>query len=202
MKTIVITGGNGDIAKAIKNQLQESYVVLTPGKEELDVTNIAQVKKYFGEQATDILINNAGYVVPMSISECDILSEKKAIDINLFGTFNCTAAVLNKNPKAKIINIGSSAATKVHGTWSSYCASKAGVVMATKCWAEDGFDVVCVSPGRTATKMRKGLFQNEDQTTLLKTEDFAKVIVNAVNGKYISGEHINVTKDNVGELLL
>jgi 3-oxoacyl-[acyl-carrier protein] reductase len=201
MKTIVITGGNGDIAQSIKKELENEYIVLTPGKEELDVTDIKRVNEYFNSQNADILINNAGYVVPYSIGDCDIYSEKKAIDINLFGTFNCTAAVLEKNAKAKIINIGSSAASKVHGTWSSYCAAKAGVVMATMCWADDGYDVVCISPGRTATKMRKGLYPDEDQKTLLVPEDFAKVIRKAINGDYEKGSHINVTKQNVGELL-
>ena len=201
MKMIVITGGQGDIAKAIKNELMQEFEILTPGKEELDVTSIENVSKYFDEHIPDVLINNAGYVKPMSISEFDIYSEKKAVDINLFGTFNCTSAVLRKNNDAKIINVGSSAATKVHGTWSSYCASKAGVVMATKCWAEDGYDVICISPGRTHTKMRKGLFPDEDTETLLKPEDFAKVIRRAVEGKYDSGAHLNVTKDNVKELL-
>lgn len=201
MKTIVITGGNGDIAKAIKEEMKNEYNVETPGKETLDVTDIDSVKKYFEEHDVDILINNAGYVVPYSIRDCDIESEKKTIDINLFGTFNCTAAVLNQNKEACIINIGSSAATKIHGTWSSYCASKAGVVMATKCWASDGYNVVCISPGRTATKMRKGLFPDEDQSTLLRSQDFAKIIRLAIEGKYKPGEHINVTKDNVGDLL-
>lgn len=201
MRTIVITGGNGDIAQSIKRELEQEYMILTPGKEELDVTDIQMVDEYFNRQNTDILINNAGYVVPFSIGKCDISSERRAIDINLFGTFNCTAAVLKRNANAKVINIGSSAATKVHGTWSSYCASKAGVVMATMCWAEDGYDVVCISPGRTATKMRKGLFPDEDQTTLLATEDFAKVVRKAVNGEYEKGSHINVTKQNVRGLL-
>ena len=73
--------------------------------------------------------------------------------------------------------------------------------MATRCWADDGYDVVCISPLRPATKMRKNLFPEEDQSTLLKTEDFAKIIVKAVNGEYEKGSHINVTKQNVEELL-
>lgn len=201
MKTIVITGGKGDIAQSIKKELEQEYEVLTPGKEELNVTDIKMVEEYFERQNVDILINNAGYVVPYSIGDCDIYSEKKSIDVNLFGTFNCTAAILKRNAKAKVINIGSSAATKLHGTWSSYCASKAGVVMATMCWADDGYDVVCISPGRTATKMRNGLFPDEDQSTLLSTENFAKIIRKAVSGAYEKGSHINVTKQNVGELL-
>ncbi len=203
MIRVLITGGNGDIAKAIVNELssQGGMEIEAPGKQILDVTDVDSVHNFVSKFVPDILINNAGYVVPMSIGSCDIGSEKKALDINLFGIFNCTAAVLALNPKAKIINIGSSAATKVHGTWASYCAAKAGVVMATKCWAEEGYNVVCISPGRTATKMRKGLFPNEDQSTLLTVEKFAKVVKKAVNGEYESGSHINVTKDNVGDLL-
>lgn len=203
MKKVLITGGNGDIAKAIAKKLlcDGEYEVRTPGKEELNVTDIAGVEKYAGEYTPDILINNAGYVLPQPISECNLESTKIAIDVNLFGTFNCAAAVLKRNKGAIIINIGSSAATKVHGTWSSYCAAKAGVVMATQCWAEDGIKALCISPGRTATKMRKGLYPDEDINTLLKPDDFAQIVMYALQGKYKWGSHINVNIENVGELL-
>lgn len=203
MKRVLITGGNGDIAKAIYNILDstKNYEVKTPGKEELDVTDILSVKSYIDKFQPDILINNAGYVIPQSIKDCDILKSKNSLDVNLWGVFNCTSAVLSKNKNAQIINIGSSAATKIHGTWSSYCAAKAGVVMATKCWAEDGVNVVCISPGRTLTKMRKGLYPDEDPKTLLTPNDFAKIVYFAILGKYKSGDHINVNLQNIKELL-
>jgi NAD(P)-dependent dehydrogenase (short-subunit alcohol dehydrogenase family) len=203
MKKVLITGGNGDIASAIISQLNSigGYEIMAPGKEVMDVTDPKSVRDFVDSFIPDILVNNAGYVVPMSIISCDIFSEKKAIDINLFGVFNCTAAVLAKNRNAQIINIGSSAATKSHGTWSSYCAAKACVVMATQCWADDGVNTVCLSPGRTATKMRKGLFPEEDTNTLLRSEDFAKIVIKAINGYYKKGSHINVTKQNVEELI-
>lgn len=203
MKKVLITGGQGDIAQAIARKLLDhgGYEVKTPGKDVMDVTKIDVVTRYVENFVPDILINNAGYVFPQSIKNCDMEKEKKAFDINLFGLFNCTAAVLKRNKEARIINIGSSAATKIHGTWSSYCASKAAVVMATKCWAEDGVYAVCVSPGRTDTKMRRGLYPDEDKMTLLKPDDFATIVLYAVEGKYASGEHINVNLQNVGDLL-
>ena len=203
MKKVLITGGNGDISKAIKALMEKEggYKVITPSHKEMDVTKIEDVEKFIDDNVPDILINNAGFVRPQSIKDCDINIAKTAIDVNLFGTYNCTAAVLKKNPNAQIINIGSSAATKIHATWSSYCASKAAVVMATKCWAADGVDVVCVSPGRTRTKMRKGLYPDEDQNTLMKPEDFAQVVMKAVHHEYEAGAHINVNKDNVKELI-
>lgn len=203
MKKVLITGGNGDIAKAILRRLRAlgGYEIQTPGREALDVTNIEQTEAYISKWTPDILINNAGYVFPQSIADCDIKKEKQAIDVNLFGTFNCTAAVLKKNREAQIINIGSSAATKVHGTWSAYCAAKAAVVMATQCWADDGINCICISPGRTATKMRKGLFPAEDQSTLMRADDFAEVVVSAIEGKYPVGAHLNVNIDNISSYL-
>jgi len=203
VEKVLITGGQGDIAQAIARKLLDKggYEVRTPGKDMMDVTKTDAVMKYVENFVPDILINNAGYVFPQSIKDCDMEKDKKAFDINLFGTFNCTAAVLKMNKAAKIINIGSSAATKIHGTWSSYCAAKSAVVMATKCWAEDGVNAVCVSPGRTATKMRSGLYPNEDKRTLLSPEDFATIVLYAIEGKYAPGEHINVTLQNVGELI-
>ncbi len=203
MKKVLITGGNGDIAKAIFSLLTEEggYEIKSPSKIEMDVTDIFSVEKYINYFCPDILINNAGYVMPQSIKACDVLQTKKALDVNLWGVFNCSASVLRKNKNAQIINIGSSAATKIHGTWSSYCAAKAGVVMATRCWAEDGINAICISPGRTLTKMRKGLYPDEDPNTLLLPEDFAKIVYYAILGKYKHGDHINVNLQNIKELL-
>lgn len=201
-KKVLITGGNGDIAQAIARLLGEAdYEVRLPGRNELDVTNEASAENYVSTFVPDILINNAGFVQPQSIRNCDLGRTARTLDVNLFGTFNCTAAVLRRNPCAKIINIGSSAATKIHGTWSAYCAAKAAVVMATQCWAEDGVDAVCISPGRTETKMRRGLYPDEDKSTLLKPEDFAVVVLQAILGRYESGAHINVNLNNVGDLI-
>ena len=202
-RKVLITGGNGDIAKAIANQLVAlgSYDVFAPGRDEMDVTDVGSIRVALEKYRPDILVNNAGYVVPQSIRNADLDVIKRHIDVDLTAVFNCTAIGLQVNPSLDIINIGSSAATKVHATWSEYCATKAAVVMATQCWAADGLFAVCISPGRTRTKMRKGLFPDEDQTTLLDPNDFAKVVVKAIQKEYPSGAHINVTKQNVKELI-
>lgn len=201
-KKVLITGGNGDIAKAIATELENIgvFIIDAPDKEKMDVTNIESVNNYIRGFTPDILINNAGFILPQNITDGNPLIEKKSIEINLWGVFNCANAVLKRNPKASIINIGSSAATKSHKDWSSYCATKAAVVMATKCWSDEGINAVCVSPGRTATKMRTALYPREDKTTLLRPEDFAIIVRYAIEGKYQSGEHINVNINNVEEL--
>lgn len=202
MKKVLITGGSGDIAQAIKELLvSEGYEVYAPSRKEMDVTDWDSIEKVISEFVPDILINNAGYVVSKSIKEADLISTKRHIDVNLGGTFYCTAIALKHNPNLQIINIGSAASIETHATWSEYCATKAGIVMATKCWAEDGLYAVVISPGRTRTKMRKNLYPDEDQTSLLNPADFAKIVNKAVKKEYPSGSHVIVRKQNVEALL-
>lgn len=201
-KKVLITGGNGGIAQALIKLLeQEEYVVLAPTRSEMDVTSWESIDKTMSAFRPDILVNNAGYVVPRSVCNMDLESTKKHIDINVGGTFYCTGIGLKYNPNLQIINIGSAASVESHATWSEYCASKAAVVMATKCWAEDGLYAVVISPGRTRTKMRKFLFPDEDQDTLLDPVDFAKVVMKAIRREYESGTHVLVRKQNVQQLI-
>lgn len=203
MKKVLITGGKGDIAQAIKALMEEEggYEVYAPSRQELDVTNWENIEKVMANFVPDILINNAGYVVPQSIKEMHLENTKKHFDINLAGTFYCTGIGLKYNPNLQIINIVSAASVESHATWSEYCASKAAVAMATQCWAEDGLYAVAVSPGRTKTKMRKALFPDEDQNTLLEPMDFAKVVLKAIHKEFAPGSNIIVKKQNVQQLL-
>lgn len=202
MKKVLITGGHGDIAQAIKNCLtSEGYIVFAPSKQEMDVTDWASIEENISRFVPDILINNAGYVVPKSVKNADLSNTKKHIEINLSGTFYCTEIALKYNPCVEVINVASAAAVEIHSTWSEYCATKAAVVTATKCWAEDGIYAVAVSPARTRTKMRKSLYPDEDPSTLLEPDDFAKVILKAVKKEYKSGDHIIVRKQTVEDIL-
>ena len=81
---VLITGGNGDIAKALTDLLKlEGYDVKAPGKNEMDVTDIQSIEACISNYKPDILVNNAGYVVPKSIKEADLENSKRHIDINL-----------------------------------------------------------------------------------------------------------------------
>ncbi len=199
---VLITGGSGGIAQAIKTLLEENgYIVLAPTRQEMDVTSWSSIDAVMKDFVPDILINNAGYVVPRSVRQMDLENTKKHFDINVGGTFYCTGIALKYNPDLEIVNICSAASIESHATWSEYCASKAAIAMATRCWADDGLYAVAISPGRTRTKMRKFLFPEEDQSTLLEPADFAKVVLKAVLKEYSSGENVIVRKQNVEQLL-
>lgn len=195
---VLITGGKGDIAQAVKRELETEgcYEVFAPGRDVLDVTSVDSIEKVIKQFVPDVLVNGAGYVVPQTIKNADLESIKRHVDINLTGTFLCTAIALKENPRLDIVNIASAAATTVHSTWSEYCATKAGVVMATRCWAEDGLYAISVSPGRTKSKMRESLFPDEDQTTLMLPEEFAKVVVKAIKKGFPNGSNIIVHKND------
>jgi len=201
-RRVLITGGNGGIAQALKVLLEtEGYIVMAATRSELDVTDWESIESVVKDFLPDILVNNAGYIVPRSIRQMDLENTKRHFDVNIGGAFYCTGIALKYNPNLQIINIGSAAAVETHATWSEYCASKVAIVMATKCWAEDGLYAVVLSPGRTRTKMRKYLFPDEDQSTLLEPNDFAQVIMKAVRREYPSGTHIIVRKQNVQQLI-
>lgn len=60
-KKVLITGGNGGIAIAIKEELElEGYEVYAPGRQELDVTDIISIEKAVSKFVPDILVNAAG----------------------------------------------------------------------------------------------------------------------------------------------
>lgn len=199
---VVITGGRGGIASAIVSELVD-YNVLNPTRDELDVCDERSVTEYFKGRKIDILINNAGFIAPCYVGKGNTKDQLETIQVNLNGLILCTDAALKNNPiDLIIINIGSSAGSTARAGWSSYCASKSAVIMLTSCWALEGLQVFCLSPGRTVSKMRSKLYPNEDHATLMKPKDFAKVVRMAIDGHFLPGCNINVSVQNVGDMIL
>jgi nucleoside-diphosphate-sugar epimerase len=56
---ILITGGNGNIAKIIKNNLSDFYEIKNPNHQELDILNYIQLKNFLYNNTFDILIHTA-----------------------------------------------------------------------------------------------------------------------------------------------
>jgi len=127
---------------------------------ETDVTNwelvqamAKKVNEEFG--AIDILINNAGGAVNRPFIETPREKWERDINLNLWGTINCTRAVLDYMMPQKsgvIINITSDGARVGDSTLAVYAAAKAGVIALAKSLSREltrryGIRFNVISPG-------------------------------------------------------
>lgn len=197
MKTVLITGGNGSIAKGISRVLTAThrYLVLVPGREVLDVTSYPNIFNYMIDKKPNILINCAGFISPSPVLEASIREVQEDIFINYLGPYMCTREAL-KNGCSTIINIGSTSGFEGRANWSAYCSSKAALVAFTESLAKEGIEAYGIHPARTKSKMRERLFPGEDQTLLMEPERIGEFVLEALKGKFIPGEQIVVTKDS------
>ncbi len=110
----------------------------------------------------DILANIAGGAFPSKMgtfAQSDRAIWDLNINLNLFGTFNCTRAIVNhmmERKKGKIVNIASVAGMVGQATTADYAAAKGGIIAFTKSLAKElapyGINVNCVSPALTGTE--------------------------------------------------
>ena len=113
----------------------------------------------------DVFIGNAGLLDPIShLAEADPEAWGNTIDVNLKGVFNGMRAAMPdmiKRGEGTIITISSGAAHGPVEAWSSYCASKAGAYMLTRCADKEarqhGLRIMGLSPGTVATDMQRDI---------------------------------------------
>jgi 3-oxoacyl-[acyl-carrier protein] reductase len=131
-----------------------------------DVADVAAVDSAMKEIVDScgglhILVNNAGVAVNTLTLGAKDSDFRRAIDINLGGTFHCTRAALRSLMRApgggRIVNITSVVGEAGSAGQAPYAAAKAGIVGLTKSWAREyasrGLTVNAVSPGIIATDM-------------------------------------------------
>ena len=112
-----------------------------------------------------MFIGNAGILDPIShLAEADPDAWGKTIDVNLKGVFNGMRAAMPgmiERGAGTIITISSGAAHGPVEAWSSYCSSKAGAYMLTRCAdkeaREKGLRIMGLSPGTVATGMQRDI---------------------------------------------
>lgn len=147
----------------------------------------------------DILVNNAGYTNPVPLQQVDMADFEKTINVNLYGPFTIVQSLLNLGNRFDlIVNIASTAGITGRSGWLTYSASKAAVINMSQVMREElsiyGTRVVCLSPGRTATALRKTLAPEEDPSTIMQPGHVAQVIntMSSPVGRFIDSENIVV----------
>ena len=152
--------------------------------------------KVFG--GIDILINNAGVSMRALLKEANTEVIHKVMDINFYGTVNCTKYALDSiiARKGTIVGVSSIAGYRGLPGRSGYSASK----FAVQGWLEaiktelmaDGVHVMWVCPGFTTSNIRNAALNKDgtshgdtpmDESKMMTAEDCAAHILNAIRKK-------------------
>lgn len=183
---------------------------------ELNVTSKesvdSMVEKVLGAYGRiDILVNNAGISQKVTVEEMTLEDMTRVFNVNMFGLFLCTQAVLGTMRKQKygrIVSLSSVSAKRGGGVFGGahYSASKAAVLGFSKNLARevavDNITINCVAPGLVNTDIWKSL-PGESAKAVIEgipmgrpgeTEEIASTIAFLVSeeASYITGEEIDI----------
>lgn len=148
----------------------------------------------------DVLCNIAGYAEPKSLLDTTADNLVTTFTVNVFSMLILTREVVRamQGRPAKILNIASTAGITARPGWVAYAASKAAVVSLSATLSEElagtGIKVYSISPGRTATELRRKLAPEEDPSTIMQPDAVADVIAMLVGEgeRTLDGQNIIV----------
>lgn len=125
----------------------------------------------------DVLVNNAGYGIPGSVTETSEEDWSKLMAVNVNGVFyGCKYAipVMKKQGGGVIVSTASIVAAVGIRNRAAYCASKGAVAALTRAMAldhvADNIRVNCVAPGTIDSPYFEEIFRKSDRPAELRRE--------------------------------
>ena len=159
----------------------------------------------------DVLVNNAGISQKVTVEDMTLDDMKRIFNVNMFGLFLCSQAVLEPMKKQKygrIVNLSSVSGKRGGGIFGGahYSASKAGVLGFSKNLARevaaDGITVNSVCPGLINTEIWKSLPKEQADQIIAdnpagrpgEPQEVADTIcfLASKEASYITGEDIDI----------
>ncbi len=159
---------------------------------------VAGINDEFG--GMDVLLNIAGYAEPKALLDTTATNLVTTFTINVFAMLLLTREFVRtiQGRPGKILNIASTAGITSRPGWVAYAASKAAVVSLSQTLADElagtGIKVYSISPGRTATELRRILAPDEDPTKIMQPSAVADVIATLMRDeeRTLDGQNIIV----------
>ena len=184
-KKIVITGGTGRFASALK-KVKTKYKLIYPSSKKLNITNINSIKNFLTKIKPRVIIHMAGLSRPMIQHEKKI---SESIKLNIIGTSNLVSVC--SELKIKIIYVSTSyiypKEKKMHKEtdpllpWNNYGWSKLGGECAVQMYKNSLIVRACVSE---KPFLHKKAFNNV-RASFLYHDQAAEIIFKLINKKGI-----------------
>jgi meso-butanediol dehydrogenase / (S,S)-butanediol dehydrogenase / diacetyl reductase len=200
----LITGGGTGIGRATAVRLaQEGHAVVLAGRRPEPLADTAREVEAAGGSATcisgdvsspagadqaadaaisaygrlDVLVCNHGVGDSLPAGEDTLQAWDQTLQINLTGAFLIARAALPHllDRRGSVVTVSSTSGWLAGPGWASYCTSKAGLIMLTRCLANDygprGIRANCVCPGWVRTPMGETDMAAVAETWGVSTDD-------------------------------
>ncbi|MEQ8248193.1 MAG: SDR family oxidoreductase [Alphaproteobacteria bacterium] len=167
--TVVCADKNGEGAQQTAAEIGGKAIGLTLDVTKADQVSVTIAKAVDHTGGLDIVVNNAGITIVGSVEQLSEAQWDTEMDINVKSIYLMSKAVwphMKARKGGVILNTASIAGQIGIAQDAAYCASKAAVIMLTRCMAKDGagdrIRVNCVCPGFIDTPMIQGYFDDQD----------------------------------------
>jgi NAD(P)-dependent dehydrogenase (short-subunit alcohol dehydrogenase family) len=218
MATWVVTGANRGIGLEMCRQLkargEEVFAACRATSPELDALGVnvvagvemasvdaaKTITKALGERHVDVLVSNAGILVPDALGSLDFDVIRKQLEVNTLGPLRLVEGLVPRLAKgAKVVMISSRAGSigdNGSGGLYGYRMSKAALNMATMSLARDlapmGMMAVALHPGFIRTGMTGGAGNDDPPVAVKGLLARVDALTPATSGKFFhaNGEEL------------